>query len=110
MDRVPAISAGMIDEAGAALESRGVMALAAGAISGTPYKIYAIHAGSLAISPVLFLAASFAARLARFAAVCALAYGVSRLLQRRFSLRAQQRIHTAAWVAFYIFYFLSMPN
>lgn len=37
-----------------------------GALTGVPYKLYAVEAGAKGIGPVLFVAVSFAARLTRF--------------------------------------------
>lgn len=46
--------------------------LTIGAITGAPYKIYAVEAGAAGINPFAFAVVSFAARLARFALVIAL--------------------------------------
>ncbi len=40
--------------------------LTLGAITGAPFKIYAVEAGAAGVSPLLFAIAGFAARLARF--------------------------------------------
>lgn len=106
-DRIPGISPALIAESAASLESQGPLALGHAVLSGRPYKLYAYQAGLLGWHPLAFLAASAAARLARFLATTALAWGIGRALGRC-SGKFRLRLHLAAWVAFYAFYFTVM--
>jgi len=78
--------------------------LTLGAITGAPYKIYAIEAGAAGINPFLFAVVSFLARLARFAlAIGLFALGMHAL---RFvgAARFGLWLHVFVWAAIYGIY------
>lgn len=108
-DWIPGISPGLIERTGSALQSQGLPALASGALSGQPYKLYAVHAGLQKIPFLPFIAASAVARLARFLLTAALVWAIG-LGLRRLSERSRLRLHLGGWVAFYVFYFTVMPG
>src|SRR5262249_12448098 len=58
LDRLPAIAAAMIAGGDADLRGAGLPAMALGAFSGVPYKIYAVMAPGSGIGPGVLLAAS----------------------------------------------------
>jgi Predicted membrane protein len=105
MDFVPAIDATLIQRAGNDLQHSGWPALFRGALTGTPYKLYAVHAGAGAMSLFSFLAVSVVARGARFALTLALTLGVKHLFLRRTSLRTALTLHAVVWSIFYLCYF-----
>jgi membrane protein YqaA with SNARE-associated domain len=106
-DRLPGISPEMIRSTGDAIRERGLPALATGALAGQPYKLYAVHAGTLGIPLLPFLVASFAARLGRFLLTSAIVWAIGRALHRQ-SETLRLRLHLVAWGAFYVFYFSVM--
>lgn len=75
-----------------------------GALTGAPFKIYAVEAGNLAINPVFFALAAFGARLARFMLAIGLtAIGVA--VARRLGLARLVPYGLAAvWAGIYGFY------
>ncbi len=79
--------------------------LTLGAVTGAPYKIYAVEAGAAGINAALFAIVSFIARLLRFSLAIGLAAG-GFALARRFGL---QRLNAAglafAWSLIYAAYF-----
>ena len=79
--------------------------LVTGAITGVPYKLYAVEAGARGIDPVAFTAMSFAARLIRFVLTCALAAGWSRLSERFGRPWLAITGWIVAWLAVYATYF-----
>jgi membrane protein YqaA with SNARE-associated domain len=110
LDRIPAISSGMIVDAGEDLQRKGVAALFEGMVRGTPYKAYAVEAGIQTIGVLSFLAMSVPARLSRFLAIIAITSGVSAVLRRRISPNAAAAVVIGLWVLFYALYFAIMPN
>lgn len=111
IDRLPAVSAAMIEAAGLELSDGPLRALIRGMTSGTPYKIYAAEAGIQDIPLAPFLAASAVARMLRFVAVgggVALASAAIRRLGGSGVL--VQWLHAAGWAAFYAWFFASMPG
>jgi membrane protein YqaA with SNARE-associated domain len=111
---VPAISDRMIETSREQLAAdgssyRGVLALFAGAFTGVPIKIYAIHAGNLG-TPLWFLLPALAlARLMRFGAAIVLAWGIRRTLAQKLSDAHARRVLIAFWVLFYAAFFALMP-
>lgn len=108
-DRIPGISPGLIERTGTALQNQGLPALASGALAGQPYKLYAVHAGLQHVPFAAFIAASAAARLARFLLTSALVWTIG-LGLRRLSEKSRLRLHLGGWAAFYILYFRLMPG
>lgn len=108
-DRIPGISPGLIERTGIGLQNQGLPALASGALSGQPYKLYAVHAGLQNLPLLPFIGASAAARLARFLLTAALVWAIGLGLRRK-SETFRLRLHLGGWVAFYVFYFTLMPG
>lgn len=78
--------------------------LSLGALTGAPFKIYAVEAGNLGIHPAVFAAVGFGARLLRFGFAIALtALGIS--LARRLGLGRLVPVGLAAvWITIYGIY------
>jgi membrane protein YqaA with SNARE-associated domain len=70
---VPAIGPDLLARAHDEIASGWPVHLVTGAMTGVPYKLYAVEAGARGIAPLLFIPMSFVARLTRFVltAVCA---------------------------------------
>jgi len=110
IEKVPAISSGMIDEVRADLEQQGAWAIVTGPLQGIPYKTFASQAPEAGIPLASLLAYSIPARLLRFFAVTLLCYAGVRLLERWFSPSLVLRALLTCWIAFYGFYFWHMPG
>jgi hypothetical protein len=110
LDRLPAIAPAMIAAASDELARSGLVAMVAGALSGIPYKIYAVMAPDAGIRLGLFLAASIPARAVRLILVVLVADRLNSWLARRWSLRRRCVLLAAIWAAFYVAYFAVMPN
>ena len=106
-DRIPGISPGLIDRTGSELHDQGLAALASGALAGQPYKLYAVHAGLQNVPFLPFIAASAAARLARFLLTATIVWTIG-LGLRRYSEAFRLRLHLGGWLAFYVLYFIVM--
>jgi membrane protein YqaA with SNARE-associated domain len=104
LERLPAIGRASCDAVGAQLRAQGVAAVFLGPIRGTPYKVYAVQAGVLAINLPLFLAVSLPARLIRFLLVTTLAAVLGRCLPGP-RLSTLRLAHVMLWTAFYAWYF-----
>lgn len=110
LDHVPAVNTEMLAEVRAQLEDTGLMSLFTGALTGKPYKIYAVQAASLGASLLPFLLISIPARLLRFLLLALLASGVR---QRVIPAWPQRRVDTLLlklWGAFYAVFFSLMPS
>lgn len=109
VERVPAISTGMVDRVEQEIADRGTLALFIGPLRGTPYKIYAVAAGQRGTGLLLFLAVSVPARLLRFVV---LTLAVAWLSGRApgWSLRAKRTLHAVLWTVFYAGYLVLMPS
>jgi len=79
--------------------------LALGAISGVPYKLYAVEAGARQVPLWLFLPVSFAARLARFTATVGLTALGRALLLRLGKPHWMMPAWAVAWTLVYLVYF-----
>lgn len=106
---IPAINDAMITGVRLQLENSGLISLFRGPLTGTPYKIYALEAGSLGYGLASFLLVSFPARLVRFVVITVVVGVLSRLLARRLSLVQRRVLLTACWSGFYSWYFYVMP-
>ncbi len=102
---LPGISPGLITAAGSSLAHDGWSALFAGALRGTPYKLYALHAGAQVSSLGSFLLVSFAARLLRFGLTTLIAWWIGRRLGRHLAPARLLQIHLFFWLLFYVAYF-----
>ncbi len=103
VEKVPAISWGMIDRVVEEVSRVGAWAMFKGAFSGVPYKVYAVIFGSTRFSLPVFLFLSLPARFLRFAMVSVGVGLLSRVVPRRFHVP----LLTAWWVVFYaLFWYL----
>lgn len=110
LERVPAISQGMVARVEEEIAAHGALAIFAGPLRGTPYKTYAVLAGERGEGLGRFLALSVPARLLRFLLLTLLAAWVAARPLAGWSLRAKRALHAALWGAFYSAYFLLMPS
>lgn len=109
MTALPGIDAALIAETEAAFAAGGRSAMFWGSLSGVPYKLYALAAGSGGMGLLPFLLASPLVRLPRFLFAALGAAALSRLLSRRMGLRVRLAILAGFWLVFYAWYFSVMP-
>lgn len=107
---LPAIDGSLIAETAAELASGGNLAMLWGSLSGAPYKLYALAAGSGGRELFPFLLATPLVRLPRFLLAALLVSGISALLSRRLGLRLRLAILGLFWLIFYLWYFSTMPG
>jgi membrane protein YqaA with SNARE-associated domain len=102
---VPAIGPDLLARAARELAEGWPLHLVTGAMTGVPYKLYAVEAGVQGIDPLIFIPMSFVARLTRFALTAVLmALGRAALLR----MKRPRLVYPAwalAWCATYAFYF-----
>ena len=110
LDHVPAISPLMIASVRDMLASVGLTEVFFGPLFGTPYKVYAVQAGSLGMPLIGFLIVSVPARLIRFIVLTLLSGAISGWIGDRLSISSKRAILTILWVSFYGWYFSIMPN
>ena len=102
---VPFIGPDLLAKAHAGMASaRWPLELFAGALTGTPYKLYAVEAGALGTPLALFVALSVPARLLRFLITGALAAAGSHLFNRWGLTRWRYPVLAAVWIAIYAVY------
>lgn len=103
--RVPFVSARMLANAESRYQSHGIGALFIAAVTGVPYKIYAVVAPAHVSEPA-FLLATFPARAYRFVAVWAIAglFGAWLRNSRRLTPSQILAIHIGMWTVFYAIY------
>jgi len=102
---VPAIGPHLLARAAQEMKSGWPLHLVLGAVTGVPYKLYAIEAGANGINPVLFAAMSFPARFTRFVLTAAVA-AVGRAFANWIELPHWGYPGWAlVWIAVYAFYF-----
>jgi membrane protein YqaA with SNARE-associated domain len=101
---VPAIGPDLLARAHDEIVAGLPVKLVAGAMTGVPYKLYAVEAGARGIDPFLFLPMSFAARLLRFV-LTAIAAAVGREAVTCLGKPDwRYAIWGLAWLAIYGFY------
>ncbi len=105
IEGVPAISPALVDQSASLLARQGSGALFSGMVTGRPYKVFAVLAGTSGLSLPGFLAASFAARLLRFGLVAALAGWLAHGPLHAWSQRRKVLLHLTVWTAIYAIYF-----
>ncbi len=110
LDRVPAVSAGMIDGVEQALAGKGPGAVVIGSFIGTPYKIYAVKAAVLELSLPLFLLLSIPARLSRFVLAVVVTRTVVSTLGAKWTRRRRFWTLVTFWVLFYAAFLGLMPS
>lgn len=106
-DWIPGISRELIIRTAQSLDAHGLTALVSGALSGQPYKLYAVHAGAQNFALGTFLSISALARISRFLLTSIVAALISRAL-RHLSLETRHRLHAYIWFVFYTAYFVLM--
>ena len=106
-DWLPGISRGLIVRTAQTLNTDGLTALATGALSGQPYKLYAVHAGAQGIPLTGFLIVSAVARFVRFTLTATVAWLAGRVL-RHLPEASRLRLHLYCWLIFYSCYFVVM--
>jgi membrane protein YqaA with SNARE-associated domain len=101
---VPLLGADLVARVEGEMAGLWPLHLTIGAITGAPFKIYAVEAGALGVNPLLFVLSGFFARLARFS----LAIGLTALGASLASWLSLKRIvpHGLAgcWLAIYAVY------
>ncbi len=107
---LPAISPEMIESVELNLKQSGLISLFTGAISGVPYKIFAVQAGQLSIPMGAFIAVSIPARLFRWFLVIFISNIIGKHLSKRWSKNVAIKALLLFWVIFYSLFFLMMPN
>lgn len=105
---LPAIDGAMITAVREQLGDLGLLSVFIGPLTGVPYKIYALEAGSLGIPAVPFLLVSIPARLFRFLLVSSVVAGVARWLRPHMGERKLRALLLACWAVFYSWYFYAM--
>jgi membrane protein YqaA with SNARE-associated domain len=102
---IPAIGPDLLSRAHREVMHDWAIHLVVGAITGVPYKLYAVEAGAGGISPLLFVPASFAARLGRFLLTVGLATAAKETCARLNKPRWAYAAWALGWVAVYATYF-----
>jgi hypothetical protein len=110
IERVPAIPAGAVARARDSIDhGPWVLTALGGAVSNTPFKLYAAAAPHAGIGLPAFVAATPLIRLPRFLAVSLVVAGLGALLRRRLSPRVVTTVFLAAWTVFYVVFWLLSP-
>ncbi|MCX6955149.1 MAG: hypothetical protein NTV51_23600 [Verrucomicrobia bacterium] len=106
-DWIPGISRELIVHTAQALDNYGLSAFVTGALYGQPYKLYAVHAGAQDVPLATFILISAVARFARFLVSGTLVWFLGTLLSNQ-TEAVRLRLHTYAWILFYMGYFVLM--
>ena len=107
---LPAIDEALVAATRARLAAEGNAAMFWGSLSGVPYKLYALAAGSDGRPLIPFLLATPLVRLPRFLFAAFGAAALSAWLSRWLGLRARLALLAGFWLAFYGWYFMTMPG
>ncbi len=110
MEYLPAISPAMVQRVEAELATRGVGAILAGPLSGTPYKLCAAQAAKSGIGFAAFLLVSIPARVIRFVLITTGVHDTFRLIAAQGIAGRPTLLILGCWVLFYVFYFTLMPG
>lgn len=110
IDSLPAISTAMIDSSREALMQNGLWQLFVGAMTGTPYKIFAAAAPAAGFSLVQLLLVTIPARAVRFVAAILIADVVNRVMAAYVSPRGRLLALAGFWLVFYAGYLTLMPS
>lgn len=103
--RLPGVGPRMLGRVSAAVGARGLVALALGPLSGTPYKLYAVECGHRGLPLASFLLVSVPARMIRFLLVALLASWLAHGAFPDWPPAAKLAAWFAAWGLFYAWYF-----
>lgn len=104
---VPAINAGMVQEAHQDFAEHGAVAVLIAPIKGSPYKLYSVLSPTYGVPIAVFLGISIIARISRFVLVALAAAALSKFFSHWFSDRTLVYMHVVFWVIFYSLYFYS---
>ena len=104
VNKVPAISNEMIQQAGLDLKQHLGWAMFTGAFTGVPYKIFAIQAPSAELSLLTFILLSISARLLRFAVVTVAINMLAKVIRPYVSQCSLLIIFFSGWTVFYMFF------
>ena len=107
---VPAIGPDLLKRAHGDVAHHWFPHLVIGAMTGVPYKLYAVEAGAIAISPWLFVPASFAARFSRFFLTVLAMAACKELLSWLNRPRWAYAAWAVAWFFVYATYFTMRAN
>lgn len=102
---VPAVGPDLLARVAQEMNAWWPVHVLAGAVSGVPYKLYAVEAGRRGIALLPFLAVSFGARLARFSLSVAIVAAGAAALDRIGAPRAKAALLVLGWFAIYAVYF-----
>ncbi|MDH3206289.1 MAG: hypothetical protein OEO79_06740 [Gemmatimonadota bacterium] len=105
LKRLPAIDDLEVARVHQRVESAGLGSVFLGPLFGTPYKIYAVEAGSRDMSFLAFLLVTVPARGARFVAVTAIALWLAGGPLVGWADASQMMLAAAFWTVLYIVYF-----
>ena len=105
MLHVPAVGPDLVARVHGEFESGWPLHLLLGAMTGVPYKLYAVEAGSRHIPLLLFVPVSVIVRLFRFALTATLAAAAGSLLRRFNRPKLIKPLWLAAWCLVYLVYF-----
>lgn len=105
LQRLPAIDDREVARVRESVERSGFAAMLLGPLSGTPYKIYAVEAGSRGMSLPAFLLISVPARGTRFVAATLLALWLAGGPLEGWTEGSQLTLAAVWWGVFYLFYF-----
>ena len=109
LTHIPAISQNMVDTAGAQMQDNNpAKAIMKAGFTGVPFKIYAAWSGHLQLPFLIFLTVGAIARLARFASLILITYGIKTLLSPHITIQKIHALHLIFWIIFYLFYFLKV--
>lgn len=110
IEAVPAISPEMLQEVTRDLSERGLSSLFLGAMTGVPYKVYALQAAGLSLPLESFLLVTLPARLFRWLPVIFLTRYICAAIAGRWSLGAARAALGCFWLLFYAAFFTTMPG
>jgi membrane protein YqaA with SNARE-associated domain len=102
---VPAVDTDLLQRAARETGAGWPLHLVTGAMTGVPYKLYAVEAGARGIDLLSFAGISFAARFIRFSLTVLLAAAGSRMAQAVNHPRWIYPGWAATWIAVYVLYF-----
>lgn len=110
VESIPAISAALMSRANTELAQQGVSAVLFGILSGTPYKVFAVHAATAGIAWPDFLLISIPARGLRFLLSTLIAQGAAATVLRSVAGSVRLWVWASFWVVFYSAYFSLMAS
>lgn len=106
VDSVPLIPNEMITRVTVEMQGEWLWNMFVGAVTGTPYKVYAISAPGAEISLGVFLLGSFVVRPFRWILTILFASAVATGLRRYGLGRCVVPLWAVLWIAFYLFYYV----